>query len=500
MGVSVAATHRTAHKPLAPFQVDHFARYARLLVLDNGEQWEPEGFQLEVAEDLFGGTPEVWMVVPEGNGKTTFMGGIALYFADYTPSANVLLAASSRDQCGILLGQASGFVYRTPALAQRFRVFEGYRRIQALRSGGRIQVFSADDRTGDGVIPGGIVLFDELHRNRDLRLYRTWRGKLAKRDAVLAAISTAGEPGTEFEEVRERALRESPDLRRVGSHTRAASDEMILHDWAVPAGADVEDMDAVKAANPFSGVTVEMLETKRASHTMTLAHWRRFVCNQATRSTSSAIAPEEWAARRTDDRIPEGEPVWVGADFGWKWDTTAIVPLWMPELDRRVFDRVEIITPPRDGFSTPPEDVQAAFLRIHERNPIHTVVMDENAGGAQMAGWIETVLGAEVVAYSQSHAPMALAYDRWMEAMREGWMWHTGDQEFTRHVLNAVAKLLPGGQTRFDRPAKSRAGSQQDRRVWDALTAACIVHSVAVDEHGSTSVYEERGVMVLDLS
>jgi phage terminase large subunit-like protein len=58
--------------------------------------------------------------------------------------------------------------------------------------GGRLQVFAADDRTGDGIIPGGIALVDELHRHRDLRLYRVWVGKLVKRGAQIVTISTAG--------------------------------------------------------------------------------------------------------------------------------------------------------------------------------------------------------------------------------------------------------------------------------------------------------------------
>lgn len=429
--------------------------------------------------------PEVWQIVGEGNGKTTFMGGIALYFADYTPSAQVLLGAASRDQCGLLLGQASGFVYRTPGLLnKRFKVFEGYRRIDALRSRGRIQVYAADDRTGDGVIPGGIVLLDELHRHRDLRLYRTWRGKLLKRGAKLAAISTAGEPESEFELTRERAHREATEVTRDGCYTRAASTELILHDYAVPAGADVENLELVKSANPFSGITVEQLRTKRNSPTMTLEHWRRFVCNQAVRNSESAISGAEWGRRAVSKGIPAGEPIWCGADYGWKWDTTALAPLWLPEPTRRVLgdDLAQILTPPRDGNSLDPETVQAAFRQLHDRNPIHTVVMDESAGGAQMVSWIESELGARVVMHSQGHSAMALAYARWMEALREDWLEHTGNPEPARHVLNAIARLLPGGQTRFDRPSSSRSAGKQDRRVWDFLTAACMVHSVAAGE------------------
>jgi phage terminase large subunit-like protein len=114
------------------------------------------------------------------------------------------IAASSREQAEIMYRQAEGLVSRSPELRPRFRAYDGYRRIKCLRTGGRIQVFAADDRTGDGIIPGGLALVDELHRHRDLKLYRTWRGKLEKRGAQLIAISTAGEPGGEFEETRDR--------------------------------------------------------------------------------------------------------------------------------------------------------------------------------------------------------------------------------------------------------------------------------------------------------
>lgn len=470
-----------AHKPLRPFTVDHFRAYCRKQVLDNGKYWDPEPFQLEIVADLFGSAVAVWTVIPEANTKTTLMAGVGLYWADFTERAEVLLAAAAREQAELMYRQAVGFVDRSPGMKQRFRCYDGYRRIKSLRQNGRIQVKAADDATGDGVLYD-LALLDELHRHRDLKLYRTWLGKAQKRGGIIGVISTAGEPESEFELARDEIVRSADHLTTDGFHRRAVNGRTILHDWAVPQGANVEDMDVVKAANPFSGITLTLLKQKRTDPSTTLTHWRRFVCNQATRSILSAITPEEWQARRTEEEIPAGEPVWVGADFGWKWDTTALTPLWMPSQDKRVFDRVEIIVPPRDGFSTPPEDVQAAFLRIHERNPIHTVVMDENAGGAQMAAWLEDELGVRVVAHSQTHTPMGLAYERWMEAMRESCLWHTGDREFTRHVLNAVAKVLPGGLTRFDRPQRSRAGTAQDRRVIDGLVAACMVHSVAVEE------------------
>ncbi len=70
-------------------------------------------------------------------------------------------------------------------------------------------------------------------------------------------------------------------------------------------------------------------------------------------------------------------------------------------------------------------------------------------------------------------------YDKFTEALREGWLKHSGDRALTRHVLNAVARVLPFGDARFDRPSQTRQGGEQERRVIDALTAAAMVHAVA---------------------
>ena len=83
-----------------------------------------------------------------------------------------------------------------------FKTLEGYRRIRFDAQNSRIQVFAADDRGGDGIIPGGYAFLDELHRHKNLSLYRTWQGKLWKRQAQLIVISTAGEAGSEFEDER----------------------------------------------------------------------------------------------------------------------------------------------------------------------------------------------------------------------------------------------------------------------------------------------------------
>jgi phage terminase large subunit-like protein len=478
-----------------PFTLPHFRRWTRDLVLDNGQTWVLEPMQAAFVKDFFQGRPENWLMLPEGNAKTTLMAGLGLYHCQFTESAWVPVGASSRDQARILYRQASGFVRRTPRLAEAFRCFDGYRRIVNHQTDGMMEVFANDDRTGDGVIPT-LALIDELHRHRDLSLYATWRGKLSKRKGQLITISTAGEPGSEFEQMRERIRQRATDVTRRGAFVRAASPEILLHEWAVPEGADVEDVHVVKQANPLKAITLDSLRAKLASPTMTLTHWRRFTCNLPTRSDSAAITEAEWTRATTTEVIPEGVPIWLGMDVAWKWDTTAIVPYWYREESFRLLGPAVVLTPPRDGQSLDPALIERALTTIHARNPIHTVVMDPSRA-EQLAEWISDTFGATVIERGQTPALAVVDYERFMEGLRGGWLKHSGDAAMTRHALNAIARVDRYGAARFDRSSPTRnATPEQERRVIDALSAAAMVNAQAslTDDDGP-SVYETRGLI-----
>jgi len=361
-----------------------------------------------------------------------------------------------------------------------------------------MQIFASDDGHADGVIPTDAFL-DELHRHKSLKLYRTWRGKLLKRNGQMATISTSGEPGTEFEETREKIRQSAEETERDGGFAKFVNGSVLMHEWAVPEGGDVEDIGLVKAANPFSGVTVEDLREKLNSPTMTMSHWRRFVCNLPTRSVSSAITEVEWEAARVSvgEWAPAGTPIFgAGLDVAWVKDTTALVPLWCPSRERRVLGPPVILDPNRDNTMIDPRDVQSALLELHKRNPLGVLVMD-TSNAKDIAVWAQSELGITVVDRGQTNQFAVADYDQFMEALRQGWLKHLGDRVFSRHVLNAMAKLLPGGDTRFDRPTQSRGDTgQQAVRVIDGLTAAAMVHSLyAAELEAPVSVYETREVV-----
>src|SRR5712692_11326329 len=122
------AAIKRATSQAKPFTLAHFRTWAGTVILDTGKPWVLEPFQARFIADVFSGTPECWLVIPEGNGKTTLVAGLALYHCQYTVAAEVPVAASSRDQAEILFRQAEGFIIRTPWMQKLFRRLPGFRR------------------------------------------------------------------------------------------------------------------------------------------------------------------------------------------------------------------------------------------------------------------------------------------------------------------------------------------------------------------------------------
>ncbi len=485
----------TAHRPLSPFTVDHFRRYSELVVFDDGDRRGLEGWQFELVEDLFLGEPRNLWIVPEGNGKTTLVALLGLYGADYSESPWIPIGAAGAKQARILHDQAGGFVQRTPGMKDRFRVYGGYLRIESLRNGGvGLEVFAHDPKTGDGVIPFPYAFLDELHRHPDMRLWDLWAGKLRKRGAQIVGISTGGEPETPFETMRDEIRRRAKKRKRDGSHLRAEAPGEILHEWMVPTDAGCSDMAAVKAANPLSTITEETLAQDFALVT-NLGDWKRLKCNRPTRSVQTAITDAEWDAAQVDVEIPADAEVMVGIDEARKWDTTAMVALWQGP-DYMLLGRTKVLVPPRDGSSLHSDDIKNAFLELVDGLRCTTVVMDMHRADAT-AEWIEDELGIAVIDHqqrmTQTHVSDYLAF---MNALREGHVKHNGDQTLRAHVLNAIARRLPGGDYRFDRPNASRGSARaQDRRVIDGLTAAAMVVEFSNSGEPAVSVYEARGLV-----
>lgn len=461
-------------------------------MLDTGELWDIEDWQIDLAADIFGeeAKDETWGVVPEANGKSTLLAGVALFHCFTVSQAFVVLSAAARDQVrDSLFRQAVGLVRQTPHLEQYFNLFDGYLRIESTSAapagvGGRIQVKAGDPDTSDGGIPS-LVILDELHRHPDLGLYRTWRGKLKKRGGQIVAISTAGEPGGEFEKVRE-AMRQLPDVtsredakgRRY--FVRAASKRAAIHDYSIPSGDLHNDFDLIALANPLASITAEVLEEDHESPSFSMAHWLRLVCGVPARVDDASIGEAEWDRRGTKREIPLGATISLGIDLGWKWDTTAVVPLYAAPGAPPLIGPAKILVPPRDGTSLSSKAVEGVLREFAELYHVAEVVMDPAKGGEQLAEWLKDELDINTTIIEQSPNQMADVAEKFKQGIRDGGFDHCRDPGLKSHAMNAVDRETPDGRARFDRPQVSRNASRQTRRVIDALIAASMVYYACV--------------------
>lgn len=469
-----------------PFTVKHFQEWARGLELDNGEAWEVEDYFLGFVDDVFAGFSQCWLLVPEGNAKTTNLAGLALYHCEFLPNAFVPWAASARDQAEIGYTQAKLFV---ESMRVKPRCYDGYRRVR-FGNGSRIQVFAAGSEHADGVIPT-LPIIDELHRHRNLGLYRTWAGKLRKRGGQLLTISTAGEPGAEFEETRDRIKAQATSVREEGAFVRAATERVVLHEYAVREGR-TEDMLAVKAANPFSKITVESLAEKRSDPTMTDSHWLRFTCNiPAQTEAATFIAPEVWAALADPGMtVPYGAPVCLGADGSRTWDTTVVAHATALsdriDVGCRVFS-VRAEAPHHVlhvGGKVDFEDVEEYLISLFDTYAPLETAYDPRYLERSMEIVDVRLPSACVIAVEPSSKHARDAYQALFTAVSEGRLRHDGDPVTAAHLANCAVE-------RDDRNQEIKRLRKIDpRKPIDAVPALAL--AVWRATLAQPSVYEQR--------
>ncbi|HLM26749.1 MAG TPA: terminase large subunit [Thermoleophilaceae bacterium] len=389
---------------------------------------------------------------PEEELESTSAAAVALFHLVTTPDAECVVVAASREQAGILFAQAGGFVRRSEWL--QARVKPTMRELRSRGDSGRIRVMAADADTADGTIPT-LAVVDEVARHRSAELYGTLRDGLGPRQGRLIGISTAGDDEDSPLGRMRRSAYKLPTVERDGAYRYCKSGDgaFVLHEWALAEADDREDMAVVATANPASWQTPDALRRRFESPSMTPWAWARFACGIWTPGEDSAISAKEWAdCARPGLEISEGaEGVVVGIDLGWRWDTTAVVPIRRAADETIEVHPPAILTPPQDGTSLDAEEVFAAAEGMADRWPGLTFVLDPEAGGEQLAQRLDRELDAAVLTHSQKPGPMCEASQKLAEAIATRGLAHPDHQELTRHIVSAAARFI-GPVWRFTKP------------------------------------------------
>lgn len=159
---------------------------------------DDDGFWVRIINDAY-------MDVPRKNGKSTISGGVGIYLtaADGEEGAEVLAAATTKDQAQFVFAPVKKLAEKSPALKGKVRATAN--RITHPRTGSYFQaVASVGDAQHGGNIHGAVI--DELHLHRNGELVEAIEtGTGSRSQPLVVKISTAdeGKPNTVYSRNRD---------------------------------------------------------------------------------------------------------------------------------------------------------------------------------------------------------------------------------------------------------------------------------------------------------
>src|SRR3954453_15591281 len=200
-----------------------------------------------IARAYFGPAREICAILPRGNAKTTLAAKIGVHHLLSVPGAMVTIGAASRDQGRICFERMRGFAQH-PLLDDLLVV--RHLELRHEDGDGLLRVVPSDGPRVHG-LSSTLYIGDEVWAwpSDGALLEAMQTGLIKRKDSKLLAISTAAaQLDSPLGRMRARALAQ-PTAKRTGAVVEARGDLHWL-EWSLPEDADLDDLAAVKKANP----------------------------------------------------------------------------------------------------------------------------------------------------------------------------------------------------------------------------------------------------------
>lgn len=310
----------------------------------------------------------LYVDVPRKNGKSTMCGGFAIYLtaADGEEGAQVIAAASTKDQASFVFAPIKVLAEKAPALRGHVKAY-GSKIIHPKTGSYFGVVSSAADAQHGANIHGAII--DELHVHKNgLLVEAIETGTGSREQPLVVKITTAdsGKPNTVYANNR----------KYVEQLAKGIFKDQTVYGvvFAAPADANPFSEATQRRANPGYGVspTREFLEAaaaKARNSPTELASYKRLHLGMRTRQTTTYIDLDAWkrnAGRPLKEWEHEldGRECWGGLDLGSVSDLTALA--WAFPREDEGYDLLF-------RFWTPEENLEA---------------LDKRTAGAASKEWV----------------------------------------------------------------------------------------------------------------
>ena len=369
-------------------------------------------WQHQVFRELFGrlrpdGTRQHrigYIELPKKQGKSTTLAGVALYMllADGEPGAEVYGAAADREQAGIIYREAATMVRASPALSRACEVIDSRKTIMHKASNSFYRVLSADAFRAEGLNIHAL-LFDELHAQRDRRLWDALRyGGAARRSPLLLSITTAGYDRKsicwEQHAYAERCIADPTFDPAFYGCIYAASD---TDDWKSPA--------TWHKANPSLGETISVesfaADAREAEQSPSkLNSFLRYRLDVWTTQDVRWLTPDSWARCGKPLRHGTEDRIWyAGLDLASTTDLSALVLVSFDEEDG-TFDVMPFFWVPMEGAQQRSQKDRVDYLGWIRDG--HVRATDGNVTDYD-------VIRRDIVELSQKYRIKQIGIDRW---------------------------------------------------------------------------------------
>jgi phage terminase large subunit-like protein len=416
-------------------------------------------------------------------GKSTLLAGIGLYLlvADSEPGAEIYGAGADREQASLCFKEAASMVRASPILSRALEVVDSRKTIAYRAESSFYRVLSADAFRAEGLNIHGL-LFDELHAQRDRRLFDSLRyGGAARSQPLLCSITTAGYDRNSicFEQYQ-YAKAVAADWRHDPSFYSCIHEVGEKEEWT--------DENVWHKANPSWRVTIDpkdfAIDCREAQLSNSKENaFRRYRLNQWTQQDTRWLKMDAWSSCGDQPPGPlEGRECWCGLDLATTYDTSAFVALfpapdgtydvlcrfWIPgdnALDRERRDRVPYVKwadDPDTGLSftdgnvTDYDVIRRDIVEFSEKYNVQQLAVDRwNA--TQLSNQLQGD-GLNVVGYSQGIGAMSAPSKLLENLIVSGKLRHAGNLVLSWMASNVTVKVDASGNIK---PVKPKQGSAE---------------------------------------